>query len=55
MIAERNAKAGRGVFPAMLAALVVAELPLVLGFYKWGAPWDAWKSLARAFASLPLP
>ena len=55
IVAERKAQSGRRIFPLVLVALVIAELPLVLEFYKWGAAWDAWKGIARNFASLPLP
>ncbi|MEO7975165.1 MAG: hypothetical protein ABIU84_16415 [Thermoanaerobaculia bacterium] len=52
---ERRATAGRRVFPMVLAAFVLGWLPLLLQFYKWGAPWQLWKRVAAGFASLPLP
>lgn len=55
IVAERKATRGRHVFPAMLACIAVLEAPLLLDFHTWGAPWDRWKSVAAAFASLPLP
>ncbi|HEU0098721.1 MAG TPA: hypothetical protein VFQ67_08080 [Allosphingosinicella sp.] len=37
---ERNNRAGRGVFPAMLAVFAVAQAPAVLGLTQ-GAAWQA--------------
>jgi len=52
---ERNARAGRRVFPIVFIAFFIAGLPLALDFHTWGAPWALWKSVAAAFAALPLP
>lgn len=52
---ERHARAGRHVFPAMLAGFLAGGLPLLLDFHTWGAPWEAWKSVTAAFAALPIP
>jgi hypothetical protein len=45
---ERSNRAGRGVFPAMLAAFVAAQLPALLGFTD-GA---LWQGFARWLAAL---
>ena len=45
---ERNNRAGRLVFPAMLAVFVAAQLPALLGWTN-GA---AWQAFARWFASI---
>jgi uncharacterized membrane protein YozB (DUF420 family) len=47
---ERNASRGRGVFPAMLAVFVLAQIPALLGLT--GQAW--WQGFARWFAGLPL-
>lgn len=52
---ERHAKAGRHVFPVVLAAFFAGWLPLALEFYRWGAPWEMWKGIAARVAALPLP
>ncbi len=52
---ERNARAGRRVFPIVFAAFLIAGLPLALDFHTWGAPWTLWKSAAAGFAALPFP
>jgi len=52
---ERNARTGRSVFPIVFIAFFIAGLPLALDFHTWGAPWALWKSVAAAFAALPLP
>ena len=45
---ERNNRAGRLVFPAMLALFVAAQLPALLGW----TDGPAWQAFARWFASL---
>jgi hypothetical protein len=45
---ERNNRAGRGVFPAMLALFVALQLPALLGWTN-GALWQAF---ARCYASI---
>jgi hypothetical protein len=55
IVVERRATAGRHVFPAVLAAYVVAGIPLAFNFYTWGPVWTAWKSAVRWFAALPIP
>ncbi|MEO8196122.1 MAG: hypothetical protein ABI689_05325 [Thermoanaerobaculia bacterium] len=52
---ERRASSGRQVFPFVLGAFVLGWLPLLLHFYRWGAPWVYWKDLAAGFAALPIP
>jgi hypothetical protein len=52
---ERNARAGRRVFPTMLSVYFLLSLPLVLDFSQWGAIWEFWKSVTTAFAALPIP
>lgn len=47
---ERNARGGRGVFPAMLVVFVAAQVPAL--FSLTGQDW--WQSFARWFAGLPL-
>jgi uncharacterized membrane protein YozB (DUF420 family) len=47
---ERNASRGRGVFPAMLAVFIAAEIPAL--FQLTGQAW--WQDFARWFAGLPL-
>jgi hypothetical protein len=47
---ERNARRGRGVFPAMLVVFVVAQIPAL--FQLTGQAW--WQSFARWFVALPL-
>ncbi len=54
IVAERHAKAGRHVFPLVLAVFVVAGLPLALDFYTWGEPWTIWKAWSAQFAAWPL-
>lgn len=48
--AERDAKRGRWVFPAMLAVFVASQLPALIGLTEMG--W--WQGFARWFATLPL-
>lgn len=45
---ERNNRAGRAVFPAMLALFVLVQLPALLGW--WEGP--LWQGFARWYASL---
>jgi uncharacterized membrane protein YozB (DUF420 family) len=45
---ERENRAGRGVFPAMLALFVAAQLPALLGFTES----SAWQAFARWVAGL---
>jgi hypothetical protein len=45
---ERSSRAGRGVFPSMLAVFVLAQLPALLGL-TFSEPWQAF---ARWFAAL---
>jgi hypothetical protein len=52
---ERNARAGRRVFPTMLGVYVLLGLPLALDFSGWGSVWQTWKSVTAAFAALPIP
>ena len=52
---ERKSTSGRIVFPLVLVGLFGAYLPLLLEFYRWGAPYETWKSVALWFASLPIP
>jgi hypothetical protein len=52
---ERDARAGRGVFPTVFAAFFVGGLPLALDFHTWGTPWSLWKSVSAGFAALPFP
>jgi uncharacterized membrane protein YozB (DUF420 family) len=47
---ERNARGGRGVFPAMLVVFVVAQIPAL--FQLTGQAW--WQGFARWFQGLPL-
>lgn len=47
---ERNADRGRGVFPAMLAVFVLAQVPALFGLT--GQAW--WQAFAAWFAGLPL-
>jgi hypothetical protein len=47
---ERHSRAGRIVFPLMLVAFVLAQLPALLEFTN--AP--VWQAFARWFAALPL-
>jgi len=47
---ERDARAGRRVFPAMLIVFVLAQLPALL---LW-TDGPAWQAFARWFSSLPL-
>ena len=54
ILAERNARKGRHVFPLVLVAFMLGYLPLGLNFHTWGATWTIWKSLSRQFAALPL-
>jgi hypothetical protein len=52
---ERNARAGRSVFPIVFVAFFIAGLPLALDFHTWGAPWTLWKSVSARFAAMPFP
>jgi hypothetical protein len=45
---ERGNKAGRGVFPSMLAVFLLAQLPALLGFTQ--SP--LWQAFARWYASI---
>ncbi|MGH8572078.1 MAG: hypothetical protein ACREX8_05825 [Gammaproteobacteria bacterium] len=45
---ERNNRAGRGVFPAMLAIFVLAQLPALLGLTEG----PLWQGFARWYAAL---
>ena len=45
---ERNNRAGRGVFPAMLGVFLLAQLPALLGF-TFSPPWQGF---ARWYAGL---
>lgn len=47
---ERHSRAGRRVFPAMLAVFVLAQIPALFSLTE--AP--LWQSFARWFAALPL-
>jgi hypothetical protein len=47
---ERNARGGRGVFPAMLVVFVLAQIPALFGLT--GQAW--WQGFAHWFAGLPL-
>ena len=47
---ERNARGGRGVFPAMLVVFVVAQIPVLFGLTDQA--W--WQGFARWFAGLSL-
>jgi hypothetical protein len=50
ILIERRSRAGRAVFPSMLAVFMIAQAPALFGWTK-----DAWwQSFARWFASLPL-
>ncbi len=55
IIAERRASAGRRVFPAVMAAIIIGTLPLTLNFYEWKPVWSAWKDVVARFAALPIP
>lgn len=45
---ERSNRAGRGVFPAMLALFVAAQLPALLGWTNG----PLWQAFARWFAGI---
>lgn len=47
---DRRSRAGRRVFPVMLAAFVLAQAPALLGLTGTAA----WQAFARWFAALPL-
>ena len=50
IVLERRSRAGRRVFPVMLAVFVLAQIPALFGLTNT-APWQAF---ARWFAALPL-
>lgn len=52
---ERNARAGRRVFPTMLGVFLLLGLPLALDFSQWKAGWQFWTSITARFAALPIP
>ena len=39
---------------AVDAYFFYVRVVLALDFHTWGAPWTAWKALARQFAALPI-
>jgi hypothetical protein len=47
---RRRCRTGRWVFPVMLAAFVLAQIPALFGLTNTGA----WQAFARWFAALPL-
>jgi uncharacterized membrane protein len=45
---ERHARTGRAVFPAMLLAFVLSQIPALAGWTEW----PAWQAFSRWFAGL---